>query len=423
MDRKEINALVQHGITRLRFSADEWESLEKARHHGTRFSLTYPHKIARIMSRNSIVIIEIGGNQPALRLGLVRSVLVISTFDSRVVFDLIQSIQPSSLEKLPDLSQETLLKISISDFFINDTSPLQVPPELEQHLIESIASLPENIPILQRILVELLKPQQFKNAEAMQQDAVDLALKAFGAVDKATTVTLPGQNTALSTVRLHEDTVIEHDARSIPGWGLIRNHITGRALFEKRGEQLEIITANKRPLEELFGVDLIYLNRTQNALVMLQYKMMEPYGHSRHRTGEEKEWIVRIDQQFQDELARMATFDKDLNPDGSYRLNSSPFFIKLIKRHAAINAASIIISLGHLNQLIAEGHATGPRNGLRISYQKLGGHYLRGNSFVELVRSGYIGTRNATTDHFRQLINATLAEGRSLVTAIHEAMI
>ena len=89
-------------------------------------------------------------------------------------------------------------------------------------------------------------------------------------------MTFGDQDTALARVRLREDTVIEHDARSIPGWTLTSSYQTGRATFSQGDQVLEVITANKQPLEEIFGVDLIYLNRTHRALVMLQYKMMEP---------------------------------------------------------------------------------------------------------------------------------------------------
>jgi hypothetical protein len=180
---------------------------------------------------------------------------------------------------------------------------------------------------------------------------------------------------------------------------------------------LEVITANKRPLERLLGVDLIYFNRTQNSLVMVQYKMMEPAERHRRRVIigsyaydelDEQEWLVRIDKQFGDELARMEAFDKDLAPNGPYRLNSGAFFIRLVKRYASINTASIVLSLGHLNQLIVEGNLNGKRGGLRISYRGLAGHYLRTEPFVELVRSGYIGTRGATTQHFQTLIDAAL---------------
>jgi len=87
----------------------------------------------------------------------------------------------------------------------------------------------------------------------------------------------------------------------------------------------------------------------------------------------------------------MVQFDKDLSPEGNFRLHSGAFYFKLVKRYAATNAAGIILSLDHLKKLIANDALRGPRGGLRISYDALCGHYLRGEAFVELIRSGYIG--------------------------------
>ena len=75
-------------------------------------------------------------------------------------------------------------------------------------------------------------------------------------------------------VRLQEDAVIAHDARWLPGWRFDQSDLTGRAIFRKDDAALELFTANKLPLEELFGVDLIYLNVKRELLVLVQYKMM-----------------------------------------------------------------------------------------------------------------------------------------------------
>lgn len=77
-----------------------------------------------------------------------------------------------------------------------------------------------------------------------------------------------------------------------------------------------------------------------------------------------------------------------------------------------------MLSLGHLDRLMAEGDLTGGRGGLQVSYQSLDGHYLRSDPFVDLVRSGYIGTRNATTEHLQVLIDAALAGGRAVVAGL-----
>jgi len=53
-----------------------------------------------------------------------------------------------------------------------------------------------------------------------------------------------------------------------------------------------------------------------------------------------------------------------------------------------------------------------------FSYNSLQGHYLRGEAFVELIRSGYVGTRGATTDHLRELIEAAVNGERAVVAAV-----
>ncbi len=69
-----------------------------------------------------------------------------------------------------------------------------------------------------------------------------------------------------------------------------------------------------------------------------------------------------------------------------------------------------------------QGQLAGPRGGRRIAYSDLNGHYLRGETFADLIRSGYIGSHSATTNHLETLIKATLAGGRGVVAAIQRAL-
>lgn len=68
--------------------------------------------------------------------------------------------------------------------------------------------------------------------------------------------------------------------------------------------------------------------------------------------------------------------------------------------------------------MIIDGALTGRQGGLRIAYRSLDGHYMRSDAFVELVRSGYIGTRGATTEHMLTLVKAAMQGGRAVVGAI-----
>jgi hypothetical protein len=431
MKRKDIEDLGKKPIALLRVSRDAWNAIADTRRQGVRFSLHFPHETARAGQRGGLVLIATTGSDPALRLGLITSIAATSTFDSRVVFDLVSFAAPGALARLLQSVSAPGLRVPRDRLASGSMQFERVSPKLGAALISAVAEEAENAPSLTRILAHLRRPFRYTNARGLQQDAVALAIKAFGGNDGASSIALPGDDTALATVRVLEDASIEQDARWIPGWRLADSDLTGRATFKRREERLDVFTANKRPLEELFGVDLIYLNKTRGALVMVQYKMLESERRARRRTmdelfgddGEdEQEWTVRINDQFADELSRMRRFDRDLAPHGPYRLNSGAFFFKLVRRNAATKSAGLLLSLGHLEQLMDGGELNGPAGGLRISYRSLGGHYLRGEGFVELVRSGYIGTRGATTDHLQALVEACLREGKAAVIAIQTAL-
>lgn len=421
-------------------SEEQWDELLNTRRGGVRFSWIFPHKVARRGKRNALSLIAISGANPQLRLGIVRSIQSVATFDSRVTSDLVNPISPGSLNDLLERISNAALKKAVRHVQSETDGFQLISRKLGEHLIGLIAAEPTNEALLRRVLSWIDRPKWFDNAQAMQADALNVALKAFGVVEDASSITLDG-DTGIGALRIQEDAVIEHDARWIEGWNLSDSDLTGHAVFERRGHRLEVFTANKRPLEEIFGVDLIYLNASRGALVMVQYKMLEPgkgneeepdieAGWENDALGtkdaverKEREWLVRIDQQFKDEMGRMKTFDQDLSPTGPYRLHSGAFYFKLVRRHASTKSAGIMLSLGHVEKMIADGDVSGPRGGLRISYKELDGHYLTGELFVDLVRSGYIGTRGATTDHLQALIAATLAQGKAVVAAIQSASI
>ena len=130
---------------------------------------------------------------------------------------------------------------------------------------------------------------------SLQRHAVKTTLGVFGMsgdVELESVVLGEGRETALASVSMIEDAVVEHDARHVPGYDLVGSYLTGRAVFTKGAERLEVYTANRRSLEHVFGVDLIYLNATRQNIVMLQYKMLE-----RSRKGGGEDWIYRPDDQ------------------------------------------------------------------------------------------------------------------------------
>lgn len=412
MDERELRELQRAGLILVRVDRETWDELEGTSRHGARFTLNFRHQVARAAKARSLSLIVVGRSN--LRVGIVRSRQAISSLDTRVAFDFVDDIEPHSLARLLHAVETPTLRQTIERLRTSTQEITAVSNQLGQSMIAELAAHEENTPIFRRILAWLGGRGRVENAVVMQHDAVKLAINAFGGDGEAYSLEIQGP-TAIASVRVMEDAAIEHDARWLPGWTMDASDLTGRARFSKHDGELEIYTANRRPLEQLLGVDLIYLNERRGALVLLQYKMLE-----RGRDMSEG-WQVRIDWQFEDELGRMRRFDADLDPDGPYRLHPGSFFVKMMKRHSAATAAGIVISLGHLDHMLANGGLRGSRGGLRIDHAELDGHYLRSEAFVELIRSGYIGTRGATTDHLRALIEAALTEGRAVVAAIQHS--
>lgn len=224
----------------------------------------------------------------------------------------------------------------------------------------------------------------------------------------------PEMDTALDGTNIQEANIILNDSRVIPGYELESSDVTGRAIFVKGEEKLEVITANALPLEEVFGVDLIYLNRISQNLVMVQYKMLDRKGSS-----EKVRWQHAVTPKLHEEINRMRHFRSEVFPhcDG-YRLNSDPFYFKFVKRERTEGTRGIVLPLEHFERILNSPEARGPNNGLRVDYEFLSGQYLRHTAFIELIRSGYIGSTPNVTEAFERLIRYVIENGKSAVVAI-----
>ena len=253
-----------------------------------------------------------------------------------------------------------------------------------------------------------------------QEDAIHLAMATFGIQNQIPNeVTLKnGETSGLGMVgtHLYEDNVVSGDASQLPGFDAIESDVTGRTVFERGAERLTIYTANRLPLEEMLGVDLIYINETKGNIVMVQYKMLE---EERRRNGG-SDWLFRPNKQSQDEVARMQ-LPASHGAMTDYRLNSNPFFFKFVQRKLiGSTPKSFLVSLDHLKQIIGSPGARGPRGGVRISYDTLDGAYLRKSDMINLICSGYIGTHRTQTEALATLISQVSKGNRALVLAWHQ---
>ncbi len=416
-----MNLAERHPIVVLRLFDDDWEALLNSNRGVNEFTIARSHSLFNnVKVPAPCLILGKSDLGECAYFGLLSSKSAITTLESRVKVSRAVVISPSSKKSLISL----VTKVPYAKNFtarINAKQPVtMLSPKLSSHLIERLASIQGNKGGMRSIAESLSVPKRFKGNDALQEDAVQTALAAFGltANDQATTLELvEGKATALGRVKIMEDSAIEHDARSVPGYTLFQSDVTGRATFQKGKEILEVFTANRRELEHCLGVDLIYVNLTKQNMVMLQYKMLDPNG----KVNEQTDWIYRPDKQLDLEIARMKKFTKGrkLKPKG-YRLNSEIFYLKFVKRDAALAGGGIIIPLEHFEKLRSSPAFKGPKKGLRLSYNALNGSYIRRTPFLELIKCGYIGADTQTTTQLKVLIDAILDGSKAVVTAIQQ---
>ena len=128
----------------------------------------------------------------------------------------------------------------------------------------------------------------------------------------------------LQQARLREGQMLLNDYQNFPGFDLVRTMQYGAAQFSANGVRLTVVMANRHPLEQQTGADLIYRNETFGSFVIVQYKAMEDeFGGAKFRLPNER---------LAKELSRMEELAAELQkcePDSrlcGFRLTPNPFF-------------------------------------------------------------------------------------------------
>lgn len=406
-------------IAVFQFEGDEWIRLRASRLGANEFTIARPHQmVEKVRATTACLIIGKDRNESEVLLGLVTPRTAVTTLESRIKVKRALQIQPSTKADLIKLITAKAHARNFRDRLNSSKSVVLLSPKLSEHLIEKLASIEDNRGAMRAVISSLSVPKYFRGNVAMQEDALQTALRAFGlsAGDKAVSLELAkDRSSALARVNIMEDSVVEHDARTFPSFDLVGSDITGRAVFEKGRERLEVFTANRRPLEKVFGVDLIYMNVSRQNIVMVQYKMLE----RQERKDGDVDWIYRPDANLSSEISRMDKFSKK-HPAGryEYRLNPEVFYLKFVKRDGALSNAGIVLPIEHFKRLRADPASKGPKGAVRVSYESLAGRYLRQSAFLDLIRSGYIGATAMTASYLKELINAVVEGDRAVVAAI-----
>ncbi len=401
-----------------RFGEALSESLNSTARGFEHLTIAKPHSTFQDFKLPTLCLLEIQSHDATrcyLATATQRS--AISTFDSRLTIKKLRPIAPTSLREIEREVTDTRFKHHLRERIPIDDAFSRLSPKLSAHIVDTLARDAANRAALDTALALLPGLRRPSNNTWAQEDAIHLAMATFGIRNPTPNevVLKNGATSGLGTVgnHLYEDNVVSADATQLPGFDVIASDVTGRTVFEKGDERLIIYTANRLPLEEMFGVDLIYINETKGNIVMIQYKMLE---EERRRNGS-SDWLFRPDNQFQKEVARMQ-IPASQGAKMDYRLNSSPFFFKFVKRRLMNRSPkSFLVSLDHLQHILASPEAQGTRGGVRVSYDTLDGTYLRQTDMISLIYSGYVGTHRTQTEALATIIDEVSRGNRALVLA------
>lgn len=217
-----------------------------------------------------------------------------------------------------------------------------------------------------------------------------------------------------------EDLVILQDLdETNEDWKFVRRQRYPAKLFTNGETKLTVILANKLPLEQQLGVDLIYVNETLKSVVFVQYKMF---------AGTDGEKGYRPDEQLAEEIARMdaaaaelAKVAADESCDG-YRLGAEPFFFKfcskLLVHDAPSHVPGIYVPLGYWKRLVETPAAKGKRGGSIVYPNTFGRRHFTPTHFIDMVGRGWIGTSALQTEVLAPYLKDALAGKKTLVLAV-----
>lgn len=181
----------------------------------------------------------------------------------------------------------------------------------------------------------------------------------------------------LHTPGVFEDTMIEHDAHTLPGWEWVRDYQVGAIEFSRRAnpsERMTIMNVNRKAIEHTLGADLLYYHHTYGAFALVQYKRF-----AREEASGQSRLVYRpsADRSLRTELRRMRQVDRlalRRQRDGQFRLYSGACYIKLCRPNLLDPLSTDLIPGMYLplpfwEELCASPRSLGPRGGVLVSYE------------------------------------------------------
>ena len=278
-------------------------------------------------------------------------------------------------------------------------------------------------------LLARLTPTEVANL-ANQKETLTIALEIAGVETQELLNWSPTDETprffleGLSEAVVREDAALVSDFADLPGFEAIRQFPFAARIFQSSRDpriRLKVVMANRLPLEQQTGADLIYYNEAYSSFVMVQYKSMEKGSN-----GPEFRW--RPNDKLSEEVLRMdgildtlKQMPGDLTPT-SFRLHSNPFFLKLCSK-MIFNPddkglfPGMYLPLDYWKSLASDPATKGERGGRLITYRNVS-RKLTNSEFVTLVASAWVGTTVPQSAMLKKVFESVIQTGRTVTLAI-----
>ena len=297
-------------------------------------------------------------------------------------------------------------------------------------LDESVAGRLARYTSHRRDTLSRLAPKERVNL-AFQKETLGLALEIGGIsrdelvswqpVDGSQRSFLDG----LPGTRVREDVMLLKDFSTLPGFETV-DEVThyGTNVFENPDNpsiRMTVVMANRLPLEQQTGADLIYFNEAYRCFVMVQYKAME-------MGNDEQEFRWQAGDKFVQEISRMDALNAQLKkiksgntPDG-FRFSNNPFFLKFCPR-VLFNPddkglfKGIYLPLDLWKRLEAVGMLKGSKGGNILTFRNVG-RRINNSEFVGLVAGSWVGTSIEQSAVLSSVIREVLASGKTVTLAV-----
>ena len=226
----------------------------------------------------------------------------------------------------------------------------------------------------------------------------------------------------------NEDQLIDFDASIFGNWKEFSRKPALRT-FYGNNRRVAIMNVNRRPLEKVMGVDLVYFHHDYNAFVMIQYKKQLPEVKSARKDGSRT--IFRIDSQFKEDLERMKNtlikikeFDlptsknKLLERISSYRVFNNPFYFKFCSADGfTIRDTSVpgfYVPQEYVELYLESDESLGDKGG-RVIKENI--RNINNDGIIHLIQNGFLGTKGIDCQAIQSLIESLLDRGDSVMLA------